>query len=151
MVDDNEKELLVGGHHDLVLLQLEPDEGQIVVGVLLEEDLSGAADDLVQHAGEGLRALGVHVRLDGGTVAVEDEHAPYRLGRGQLAEALFQFCRHPEQPNRRGLVQWFSSVTLPAYADIAFSLFSAIYFHLGSNINSSPPIHQLTKFIVENL
>ena len=31
MVYDHEQELLVGRHHDLVLPQLEPDEGQVVV------------------------------------------------------------------------------------------------------------------------
>ena len=95
MVHDHEEELLVGRHHDLVLLELEPDEGEVVVGVLLEEGPPGAADDVVHHAGEGLGALGVHVGLDGGAVAVEDEHAPHRLGRGQLAEALLQLRRHP--------------------------------------------------------
>ena len=34
MVDDDEQELLVGCHHNLVLLQPEPDEGEVVVGVL---------------------------------------------------------------------------------------------------------------------
>ena len=34
MVDDDEQELLVGRHHDLMLLQLESDEGEVVVGVL---------------------------------------------------------------------------------------------------------------------
>ena len=69
--------------------------------ILFEEYLPGAADDLVHHVGVGLGALGVHVGLDWGAVAVEDEHASHRLGRGQLTEALFKLRRHPDQPIRR--------------------------------------------------
>ena len=37
----------------------------------------------------------IRMFLDGGAIAVEDEDAAYHLGRGQLAEALLQLCRHP--------------------------------------------------------